>query len=192
MCVHVFGGASSPSCANYAIRRTSADNVEEFGKEAADVIRNNFYVDDLLKSVNDLDPAKTPVKNVINMCRSVVKNVINMCRSGGFNLKKFISNSKELLISIPEDKSRPGVKDLNLLVGIPVEKALGIQWNISKDYFPFNIRFNRRNLTKRVMLSIISFIYDPLGLTSPFLLEGRQLLQHLCNQNVQWDKTADE
>ena len=37
------------------------------------------------------------------------------------------------------------------------------------------------------MLSIISSIYDPLGLASPFVLEGRQLLQTLCNQHVQWD-----
>ena len=115
MCVHVFGGASSASCANYALRRTSVDNIAEFGKEAADVIQNNFYVDDLLKSVKDLDTAKT-----------LVKNVINMCKSGGFNLTKFISNSRELLISIPEDKRRPGVKDLNLLGAIPVERALGI------------------------------------------------------------------
>ena len=126
MCVHFFGEASSASCANYALRRTSADNVEEFGKEVADMIQNNFYVDDLLKSVKDLETAKT-----------LVKNVIYMCRSGAFNLTKFISNSKELLISIPEDKRRPGVKDLNLFGGIPVEKTLGIQWNISKDYFSF-------------------------------------------------------
>ena len=181
MCVHVFGGASSASCTNYALRSTSVDNIEEFGKEAADVIQNNFYVDDLLKSVKDLDTAKT-----------LVKNVINMCKSGGFNLTKFISNSRELLISIPEDKRRPGIKDLTLLGDIPVERALGIQWNISKDYFSLNIRFNRRKLTKRVMLSIISSIYDPLGFTSPFVLEGRQLLQHLCNQNVQWDETVNE
>ena len=58
-------------------------------------------MDDLLKPVKDLDTAKT-----------LVKNVINMCRSGGFDLTKFISNSKELLIPIPEDKRRPGVKDL--------------------------------------------------------------------------------
>ena len=37
------------------------------------------------------------------------------------------------------------------------------------------------------MLSIISSIYDPLGLASPFVLEGRQLLQTLCNQYVQCD-----
>ena len=181
MCLHVFGGASSASCANYALRRISIDNVEEFGKETADVIQNNFYVDDLLKSVKDLDTAKT-----------LLKNAINMCKSGGFNPTKFISNSKELLISIPEVKGRPGVKDLNLLRAISVERALGIQRNISKDYFFFNIGFSRRKLTKRVMLSIISSIYDPLGFTSPFVLEERQLLQHLCNQNVQWNETVDE
>ena len=47
-------------------------------------------------------------------------------------------------------------------------------------------------MTKRVMLSIINPIYDQLGFTSSFVLEGRQLLQHLCNQNVQWDETVDE
>ena len=77
MCVHIFGRESSASCASYALRRTSVDNIEEFGKEGADVIQNNFYVDDLLKSVKDLDTAKT-----------LVKNVINMCSSGGLNLTK--------------------------------------------------------------------------------------------------------
>ena len=54
-----------------------------------------------------------------------------MCRSGGFNLTKFISNMKKFMISIPEDKKRPDVNDLTLLVSVPVEKALSIQW---KDY----------------------------------------------------------
>ena len=62
----------------------------------------------------------------------------------------------------------------------------------SKDYFSFNIRFNKRKLTKRIMLSIISSFCDRLGITSPSVLEGRQLLQHLCNQNVHWDETVDE
>ena len=83
MCFHVFEGASSTSCANYPLRRTSVDNVEEFGREAPDVIQKNFYIYDLLKSIEVLDTAKI-----------LVKNVINMYRSGGFNLMKIISNSK--------------------------------------------------------------------------------------------------
>ena len=42
------------------------------------------------------------------------------------------------------------------------------------------------------MLSIISSTYDPLGFTGPFVLEGMQPLQNLCNQNVQWDETVNE
>ena len=121
------------------------------------MIQSNFYVDDLLKSVEDLDTAKI-----------LVKNVTNMCRSSGFNLTKFISNSKELLISIPDNKIRPSVKNLDVLGGMPAEKALGIQWNRAKDYFSINIKVNRRNLTKRAPL--ISFICDPLGFNSPFWL----------------------
>ena len=38
---------------------------------------------------------------------------------------------KKFMIS-PEDKKRPDVNDLTLLVSVPVEKALSIQW---KDYW---------------------------------------------------------
>ena len=42
-------------------------------------------------------------------------------------------------------------------------------------------------MAKRVMLSVISSIYNPLGFAAPFVLEGRKILQSLYEQNVQWD-----
>ena len=179
MSAHVFGGVSSASCSNYTLKRTATNNADQYGQEAAEVVRSNFYVDDLLKSV---DNPKTAM--------ILVKNVVDMCKSGGFHLTKFISNNRELLISIPEDQRRNDVKNADLIGDLPAEKALGIQWNISDDSFTFNIQVNRRPLTKRKMLSIISSIYDPLGLASPFVLEGRQLLQSLCNQLVLWDNVV--
>ena len=50
MCVHLFGGASSPSCWNYALKRSAIDNEVQFDPEAAKTLMKNFYVDDLLKS----------------------------------------------------------------------------------------------------------------------------------------------
>ena len=176
MCAHVFGGVLSGSCSNYALKRTATDNTDRYGQEAAEVVRRNFYVDDLLKSVNNP-----------KMAMILVKNVVDMCKSGGFHLTKFISNNRELLMSIPEDQRRNGVKNADLIDDFPTEKVLAIQWNIPDDSFTFNIQVNRRPLMKRKMLSIISSIYDPLGLASPFVLEGRQLLQTLCNQYVQCD-----
>ena len=136
-------------------------------------------MDDLLKSFDDP-----------KLAMILMKNVVDMCKSGGFPLTKFISNNRELLMSILEDQRRNGVKNADLIDDLPTEKALAIQWNIPDDSFTFNIQVNRTPLTKRKMLSIISSIYDPLGLARFFVLEGRQLLQTLCNQKVQWDDTV--
>ena len=51
MKVHIFGAVSSPSCANYALRRTGADNKDGFQAEVIETIYNNFYVDDCLRSL---------------------------------------------------------------------------------------------------------------------------------------------
>ena len=181
MCAHVFGGTSSASCSNYALRRTAVDNKEVYGTDAATTLLRNFYVDDLLKSMKDVQSA-----------RQLVQKVINMCKSGGFNLTKFLSNSKELLATIPEEKRKEGVKDKDLSGDLPNDKALGICWNIEKDTFSFKINLDRKPITKRGLLSMISSIYDPLGYAAPFVLEGRQILQHLCNKNVQWDEIVQQ
>ena len=132
-----------------------------------------------MKSVDDPKNAMIPVKNVVDMNKS-----------GGFHLTKFISSNRELLISISEDQRRNRVKNADLIGDLPTEKVLDIQSNIPDEFFTFNIQVNRRPLSKRKMLSIISSIYDPLGLASPFVLEGRQLPQTLCNQHVQWNNVV--
>ena len=40
-------------------------------------------------------------------------------------------------------------------------------------------------MTKRVMLSMTSSIFDPFGFAAPFMLEGRRILQVLCDQDKQ-------
>ena len=57
MTVHLFGATSLPSCANFALRKTANDNKQKFGIEAAKTLRKNFYVDDLLKSVDSIPHA---------------------------------------------------------------------------------------------------------------------------------------
>ena len=59
MCAYVFGGTSSASCSNYALRRTAIDNKEICGTDAATTLLRNIYVDDLLKSMKDVKSAKT-------------------------------------------------------------------------------------------------------------------------------------
>ena len=42
MMAHLFGATSSPSCANFSLRRSAEDNYQEFSKEAVDRAKDNF------------------------------------------------------------------------------------------------------------------------------------------------------
>ena len=87
---HAFDGVSSPICSNYALKKTADDNKLNYGPEAADTLKESFYVDDMLKSVASVSEA------II-----LIKNVRRMCVAGGFRLHNFLSNRKKLLMSIP-------------------------------------------------------------------------------------------
>ena len=115
---HIFGGVLSPSCSNYALKKTARDNKVKYGPEAADTLNKNFYVYDMLKSVASVPEAIT-----------LVKNVRVICRAGGFRLTKFVSNSKGM--SIPQTDQQQETPDKKLLETIPNnESELGVLWNI--------------------------------------------------------------
>ena len=118
MTVHLFGAASSPGCSNFGLKKTATDNECEFGSDAAEFIRKNFYVDDGLKSVATVSEAT-----------SLIENTKSICTRGGMRLHKFISNSKEVIAKIAPDDRAKGVKDLDLHNDVlPIERALGVQW----------------------------------------------------------------
>ena len=111
---HVFVGFLSPSCSNYALKKR--DNKLKYVLEAADTLNNNFYVDDMLKSAASVLEAIT-----------LVKNVRDLCRAGGFRLTKFVSNSKDLLMSVSQRDRRQEAPDKRLLETISNnERALGV------------------------------------------------------------------
>ena len=57
-----------------------------------------------------------------------------MCSAGRFNLTKFISSNKLVLMSIPQNHRREGIKDADLVnEELPTERALGVHWNVEKD-----------------------------------------------------------
>ena len=149
MCVHVFGGTSSPSCCNYALKRTAYDNRSRYQTDVMDTLDRKFYVDDLLKSVKDV---KTTIR--------LLHDVISMCADGGFRLTKFVSNRIEVLDSIPEEDKRIGMKDvcLNRGTSFPTENALGVNWDIESDTLVFKLNLDGKPTTRRQMLSMISKI----------------------------------
>ena len=123
----------------------------------------------------------------VESAKEVIKDLMNMCKAGGFHLTKFISNNKELILSIPESQRRICFKDQYLSGQLPNEKEFGICWEIGDNAFAFKIMLDGRPLTKMVTLSVVISIF---GFAALFILEGRRILQRLCEQNVQqtWSK----
>ncbi|XP_066931171.1 uncharacterized protein [Clytia hemisphaerica] len=66
----------------------------------------------------------------------------------------------------------------------------GVTWDISSDKFVFKINLKSTPSTKRGMLSTLSSIYDPIGVLSPFLLEGKRILQGLSKYS--WDSVLQD
>ena len=116
-CVFMFLVFLDQAAVTILPKKTASDNREEYGNDAAETLRRNFYIDDLLKSVNTCEVASKQVDDVRKMCKA-----------GGFHLTKFIHNDKEVFTMIPEEDRRQGVKNQDLITDShPTERALGIQ-----------------------------------------------------------------
>ena len=116
MLVHIFGAKSSPSVAGYALRKTAKDNEKDFSQEAVDAVLKDFYVDDLLKSFADSERAV-----------QVSKQLQELLARGGFELTKWISNSRSVLSAFPVEERAPTIKSLDLKSeSLPIDRALGI------------------------------------------------------------------
>ena len=73
-----------------------------------------------------------------------------------------------------------------------METALGVLWNIEEDVFKFKVNMKEKPKTRRDMLSTLSSVYDPLGFVAPFILQGKRILQHLSDENLQWDEIVPQ
>lgn len=103
MGAHLFDATSCPSCANFALRKCTDDNKEEFSPMAIDSVLNNFYVDDCLVCVGLEDVAV-----------SLYQELCTLCATDSFKFTKWISKSCAVLAAIPQQERAMEVKDLDL------------------------------------------------------------------------------
>ncbi len=178
MKVHIFGATSSPACANFALKKTADDNSGQFDAEVINTVHRNFYVDDCIKS----SPTETKAVDLAHDLREV-------CSKGGFHLTKWVTNSKKVLESIPESERAETTKNLNFDDdNVQSHRALGLLWSMKSDTFKFSIDVCDKPPTRRGMLSLLSSVYDPLGLVSPAVLPAKMMLQKLCKLKIGWDE----
>ncbi|XP_069969533.1 uncharacterized protein [Penaeus vannamei] len=182
MNVHVFGARSSPSCVNYALRKTAEDHGEVFDEQAVTAIIQSFYVDNLLLAHDDKE-----------RLIKIIKDLIALCNAGGWRLNQWTANNKDVLKKIPESERDASVASLDLSKDdLPVERTLGVHWSMAEDCFTFKICLGDKPLTRRGVLSIVASIYDPLGMVAPLTLPAKMILQDMCQMQLGWDENMGD
>ena len=64
---------------------------------------------------------------------------------------------------------------------------MGIQRDTEADQFSVQIKTKHRGFTRRGLLSVVSSVYDPLGLVCSFVLGAKIIFQDVCKSGKDWD-----
>ncbi|XP_043231303.1 uncharacterized protein LOC122386295 [Amphibalanus amphitrite] len=179
MQVVIFGAKSSPTIANYVLRRALQDHgasVSAEGPVSPDEMIQSFYMDDCLFSSMTEAAA-----------HDLQAEVMKALRNGGFHLTKWRSNSPTVLRSLPEAERANPSTSLCLKGSKLSEKALGVVWNEEEDSLGFRLRDEEASATKRGVLCKVSAIFDPLGIVAPFTVRAKVMMQRLWCLHLGWD-----
>lgn len=164
--------------ASYGLRKTAFIGKEEFGEDVYDFVTRNFYVDDGLSSFSDVPTAI----DLLKRCQEA------LMRGGRLRLHKISSNSCEVMQAFPSNDLAQGIKDLNFGTDTPpLQRSLGIYWNIASDNFTYKVWSQEKPLSRRGVLSTVNSLYDPLGFLAPVVIRGKWLLRRLTSIDIGWD-----
>ena len=180
MLVHIMGATCSPTCANYALKRCARDRQEQFDPNTIETVLRSFYVDDLVKSVQSVE-----------IGQPLVKELIELTKLGGNRLTKFVSNNPELLKEVPKDLLSPN-SSIQMEEQKHFTKTLGVTWDIKNDVLTFKPCITNNESTKRTILSVVSSLYDPLGLLAPFTTTAKMILQDVWKSGTTWDEPVEQ
>ena len=118
----------------------------------------------------------------------LVRELNALLESSGFKMAKYSSNSPEVLEAIPNELLASQFQELELnCKELPSHKTLGLSWDPNLDKFRIKVTIGTHPMTRRGLLSTLTNVYDPLGMTGPFLLPVKLLLQRLSKQGLDWD-----
>ncbi|XP_014212664.1 uncharacterized protein LOC106642401 [Copidosoma floridanum] len=82
----------------------------------------------------------------------------------------------------------------SLTEGDPIVKTLGISWDSQLDCFAYVVKRieTPQTVTKRVILSEIAKIFDPLGLLGPVVFAAKVIMQDCWKAKVGWDESVPQ
>lgn len=169
-----YGMACAPFLALRVLKQLVNDEGHDFPL-AVTVLNNQIYVDDVLFGDNDF-----------NRLRQIRDQLRELLQRGSFELRKWASNSVSLLSDInPENHGLACHKTLQIDENL---KVLGISWSPASDVFRFQVSLVPEiPQSKRLILSTIAKLFDPLGWVTPATIKAKIFMQLLWRLKLNWD-----
>jgi len=171
-----YGTAAAPYQASRSVKQLALDEEHAFPLASA-AWRKDSYVDDLLSGAESVDAAL-----------ELQDQLIRMMGSGQLLLRKWSSNHPALLEALPVD-----MRETTLPLSLDVDetvKTLGLIWHPASDIFSFRVVLppTQPVISKRIVLSEMSKVFDPVGWLSPTTVKAKILFQQLWRSNLGWDE----
>lgn len=159
-----FGVISSP----FLLAATLQHHLQNYNSPVSKELAGSLYVDNALLECETTEEA-------ITKCREA-KAIL---KDAHFNLREFISNYSEVAEAMPEEDSLDKAK----------AKVLGLKWDVDIDEIIFNFPTTdpSKPITRRLVLSHLASLFDPLGLLSPCILPAKLIFQELWKLGHGWD-----
>lgn len=169
-----YGTSNAPYLATRALKQLVLDENNHLPL-ASSVVLNDMYVDDVLSGESTLEGTKL-----------LQSQLVELMKRGKMNLHKWGANHPDLLAFENKGISEYSFSDQPECESV---KTLGVLWNTVIDCFFYKIELHEKDsYTKRDVLSLISRIFDPLGLIGPVITKAKIFLQKLWLLKIDWDQ----
>ena len=185
MCSHAFGLTQSPFVVINAVRERAVE-LENKLTFATKAVLHDSIVDDIL----------TGCKTYSSLVK-LQAEIVQLYDTLQMQAHKWATNSPGLRKKIPEQQLASAVglgEDTSELFcndggQVPSIKCLGVLWHPETDKLQFfsDETEKRDKWTMREISSRASKLFDPFGIMTPLILEGKLLLQSLWKLGLDWD-----
>lgn len=171
-----FGVTPSPFLATKVLHQLASDYCATH-PAAADAIRCDFFVDDLLSGAQTVEEAG-----------SFRREIMDLLKQAKMTIRKWISNSADFMAAVPPDLR---AKDDSSVSITPASctKTLGVHWNTATDSFHISCPMLEDVgwPTKRQVASAVAKTFDVDGWFSPATVTIKILLQRIWVTKIGWD-----
>jgi hypothetical protein len=175
----LFGDVSAPARAVHVLHCIARDGMQE-KPVGARAIKDNMYLDDLMVSCTSVEIAVT-----------IQRETRYLVEKAGFHFKKWVSNVPDVLqdIELPDraEGFAPAQKGSET-----ANHVLGVVWRTDGDYFGYENHTWQVGRTKRLILSQLTSLWDPLGFLAPFVVRAKLIVQELWKLKTCWDEEVPE